>query len=73
MLRETLCQHFRPIQIFNPRGQDFANLDYLQRLGGLMRLCLDPTGSITDKVQGAIGKHVRGTLYLWANARTRGS
>ncbi|MFN2200740.1 MAG: hypothetical protein ACK2UO_06010 [Caldilineaceae bacterium] len=67
MLRETLRQHFRPIQIFNPRGQDFADLDSLQRLGALLRLCVDPTGSITDKVQGAISKHLRGTLDRWAN------
>jgi DNA helicase-2/ATP-dependent DNA helicase PcrA len=66
-LREALGQHSRPIELFNPRGQDFANLESVQWLGGLLRLCLDPTGAITDKVQRAIGKQARGTLDRWAD------
>jgi DNA helicase-2/ATP-dependent DNA helicase PcrA len=67
VLRDRLRRQPSPIELFNPRGQDFANLDSVRRLGGLLRLCLDPTGVITDKVRHAIGQHARQTLDRWAD------
>ena len=67
VLRDRLRRLPMPIELFNPRGQDFANLDTVRQLGGLLRLCLDPTGDITDKVQKAIGQHARQTLDRWAD------
>jgi DNA helicase II / ATP-dependent DNA helicase PcrA len=60
-LREEL--RHRGIETFNPRGTKIATIDAIQRLGGLILLCLDPAGDIEQGV--FIMDPVRRTVSAW--------
>lgn len=46
LLAEALGAQPVPVRVFNPRGQDFADIGIVQQLGGLLAECVDPGGRI---------------------------
>jgi DNA helicase-2/ATP-dependent DNA helicase PcrA len=64
-LKNALLRQPKQIHTFNPRGQDFASIGAVQRLGGLLVKCLDPHRQAADQYQRALGQDTRHTLDLW--------
>jgi DNA helicase II / ATP-dependent DNA helicase PcrA len=52
LLRQELSALAPPIQVFNPRGEDAATVDVVERFGGLLLECLDPGGVISGQTSG---------------------
>lgn len=46
LLREQLAARTTPIKVFNPRGEDFAGLNLVSLLGGLIAECIDPNARV---------------------------
>ena len=65
-LKEELEAHSPAIPVFNPRGQDFANITEVRRLGGLLLCCLDRNGDAEDIVAKALGQDIRNVFQEWA-------
>ncbi len=57
LLRQELARLVQPIEVFNPRGTEFAELPSVGQLCGLALECIDP-GAV---VQGSIARFPRGT------------
>ena len=55
------------IEVFNPRGQDFASLPVVQVLGGLLLMCLDFSGAVQMNCKG-INDDIRATFDNWRSA-----
>jgi DNA helicase-2/ATP-dependent DNA helicase PcrA len=58
------------IQVFNPRGQDFSEIPIVRRLGGLLLMCIDPTGDAEDKATKGLGQEVCAVFQEWATETT---
>jgi DNA helicase-2/ATP-dependent DNA helicase PcrA len=52
LLRQELSTLTPPIPVFNPRGEDAATVDVVERFGGLLLECLDPGGVISGQTSG---------------------
>jgi DNA helicase-2/ATP-dependent DNA helicase PcrA len=70
MLKTALADLPSKIEVFNPRGQDFSAIPIVQRLGGLLLMCLDPNGDAEDKVTKGLGQEVRDEFQKWATETT---
>ncbi|MEZ5325783.1 MAG: ATP-dependent helicase [Verrucomicrobiales bacterium] len=66
VLKETLLAQAMPIQTFNPRGQDFASIEIVQLLGGLLLCCLDRDGDAEDASGKGLSQDVRSAFQGWA-------
>lgn len=64
-LREELLNQPNPIETFNPRGQDYSEIQIVQLLGGLILCCLDRDGDVEDATSG-LSQNVRQTFRAWA-------
>ena len=63
-LRDELLLLNPAIETFNPRGQDFASIQCVSRLGGLLLECLDAGGVIQQQVNG-LGNSISKTFNAW--------
>lgn len=70
LLRDELAEREPPIEVFNPRGQDFAGLTLVQRLGGLLLECLDPGGVVEIQATG-LSPDARRQFATWRAEATR--
>ena len=48
LLRAELEKGADGIRVFNPRGQNFYEIEVVQRLGGLLAECIDPDGRVQE-------------------------
>jgi DNA helicase-2/ATP-dependent DNA helicase PcrA len=62
-LRSKLGSAQPPIALFNPRGEDLAEISSIQQFGGLVLKCLDPDGSITQNLK--ISVEAREVFARW--------
>jgi hypothetical protein len=65
-LRSKLGSFQPPLQIFNPRGEDLAEVSSIQQLGGLFLECLDPDGSIIQNLK--ISREARDAFGNWRSS-----
>ena len=63
-LKHELASKSPPIEVFNPKGQDFSGIPSVQRLAGLLLECLDPAAVIQPIVNG-ITDDIRRTFNVW--------
>lgn len=54
LLRQELQTLTPPIPVFNPRGEDAATVDIVERFGGLLLECLDPGGVLESQTSGIV-------------------
>jgi DNA helicase-2/ATP-dependent DNA helicase PcrA len=66
LLKDGLLLGTPSIKTFNPRGQDFASIPSVRRLGGLLLCCLDRNGYAEEVVTKALGQEVRTEFQAWA-------
>jgi DNA helicase-2/ATP-dependent DNA helicase PcrA len=52
LLRQKLLALTPSISVFNPRGEDIATIDVVERFGGLLLECLDPAGVLEPQTSG---------------------
>ena len=52
LLRQELDTLSPPIPVFNPRGEDAATVDVVERFGGLLLECLDAGGVLAGQTSG---------------------
>jgi DNA helicase-2/ATP-dependent DNA helicase PcrA len=52
LLRQELSVLAPPIPVFNPRGEDAATIDVVERFGGLILECLDSGGVLAGQTSG---------------------
>lgn len=52
LLRQELAMRTPSIDVFNPRGEDVATVDVVERFGGLLLECLDPGGVLSGSTSG---------------------
>lgn len=52
LLRQELGALSPPISVFNPRGEDAATIDVVERFGGLLLECLDAGGVLAGQSSG---------------------
>jgi DNA helicase II / ATP-dependent DNA helicase PcrA len=52
LLREELLARAPSISVFNPRGEDIATIETVERFGGLLLECLDPGGFLESQTNG---------------------
>lgn len=52
LLRQELGARSPPIPVFNPRGEDAATVDVVERFGGLLLECLDAGGVLAGQTNG---------------------
>jgi len=50
-IRNELANLPDPIRVFNPRGQEFSEIEEVQQLCGLMLECIDPNAQIQNQIQ----------------------
>ncbi len=63
-LRDELLALSPQIETFNPRGQEFAEIEAVQRLGGLLLECLDP-GAVIQQVTSGLSDSIKATFDVW--------
>lgn len=63
-LRNTLLMMDPPIYVFNPRGQDLAEINIIQIFGGLVLECLDESGVIQNSISG-LSNDIARVLNSW--------
>lgn len=63
-LRDTLLLMDPPINVFNPRGQDLAEINIVQIFGGLILECLDEGGVIQNRISG-LSNDIARVLNAW--------
>lgn len=51
LLRQELAALRPPIEVFNPRGEDVATVDVVERFGGLLLECLDAGGVVEAQMR----------------------
>ena len=66
MLRSIFDQSSDQIRVFNPRGQDIADIQIVKEFAGLALRCLDPDLSVQNSIIG-IG-NVKDVLNNWRSA-----
>jgi DNA helicase-2/ATP-dependent DNA helicase PcrA len=55
LIRQELSSLSPPIPVFNPRGEEMATIDVVERFGGLLLECLDPGGVLAGQTTGISG------------------
>jgi DNA helicase II / ATP-dependent DNA helicase PcrA len=63
-LRQELGALNPPLQVFNPRGENFAGIELVSRFGGLLAECLDLGGVIQSSTSG-IAPNADAVLRQW--------
>lgn len=65
-LKEELEAGAQTIEVFNPRGQDFSNIEIVRLLGGLLICCLDRNGDAEAAAGKGLGQETRTVFHQWA-------
>ena len=50
LIRDQLARLPNPIQVFNPRGQEFSEIEEVQQICGLILECIDPDARIQNSI-----------------------
>ena len=66
LLREHLMLGHRPMEVFNPRGQELSDIRIVRIFGGRLLEGLDPGGAIEDEISGLNG--ISDTFGEWRAA-----
>jgi DNA helicase-2/ATP-dependent DNA helicase PcrA len=64
LLRQELSTLAPPIPVFNPRGEDAATVDVVERFGGLLLECLDPGGVVSGQTSG-VSRDAQAVFTRW--------
>lgn len=64
LLRQELGTLVPPIPVFNPRGEDAATVDVVERFGGLLVACLDAGGVLAGQTNG-ISQDAQAVFARW--------
>jgi DNA helicase-2/ATP-dependent DNA helicase PcrA len=64
LLRQELGMLSPPIPVFNPRGEDAATIDVVERYGGLILECLDAGGVLAGQTNG-ISQDAQAVFARW--------
>jgi DNA helicase-2/ATP-dependent DNA helicase PcrA len=64
LLRQQLGTLSPPIPVFNPRGEDAATIDVVERFGGLLLECLDAGGVLAGQTNG-ISRDAHAVFARW--------
>lgn len=64
LLRQELAGRNPAIPVFNPRGDEIATIDVVERFGGLLLECLDPGGVLEGQTSG-ISRDAQGVFARW--------
>jgi len=64
LLRQELGTRPPPIPVFNPRGEDAATVDVVERFGGLLLECLDAGGVLAGQTNG-ISQDAHAVFTRW--------
>lgn len=64
LLRQKLGTLAPPIPVFNPRGEDAATVDVVERFGGLFLECLDSGGVLSGQTNG-ISQDAQDVFTRW--------
>lgn len=64
LLRQQLAAISPVIEVFNPRGEEMATIDIVERFGGLLLECLDPGGVLANQTNG-ISRDALTTMRRW--------
>jgi DNA helicase-2/ATP-dependent DNA helicase PcrA len=64
LLRQELAGRSPSIRVFNPRGEDMATIDVVERFGGLLLQCLDLGGVVLGQTNG-VSRDAQGVLARW--------
>jgi DNA helicase-2/ATP-dependent DNA helicase PcrA len=67
LLRQELSSLSPPIPVFNPRGEDAATVDVVERFGGLLLECLDPGGVLSGQTSG-VSRDAQRVFTRWRQA-----
>lgn len=62
-LREELADRTPSVAVFNPRGQDVADIDVVEVFGGLLLECLDPGGVVEGSIN--LSQNEAAVLTRW--------
>jgi DNA helicase-2/ATP-dependent DNA helicase PcrA len=68
LLRQDLSSLSPPIPVFNPRGEDAATVDVVERFGGLLLECLDP-GPVEAQMR--LSRSARAVFARWRQQAIR--
>lgn len=64
LLRQELGDLTPAIPVFNPRGEDVATVDLVERFGGLLLECLDQGGLLTAQTNG-VSRDAQAVFARW--------
>jgi DNA helicase-2/ATP-dependent DNA helicase PcrA len=64
LLRQELSTLTPPIPVFNPRGEDAATVDVVERFGGLLLECLDAGGVLSSQTSG-VSRDAQAVFTRW--------
>ena len=64
LLREELRNKSKPIELFNPRGQDLSGIGIVEIFGGLLLECLDPGAEVQGDTSG-LSQDMINTFDIW--------
>lgn len=64
LLRRELSALTPPILMFNPRGEDAATVEVVERFGGLLLECLDPAGVLSGQTSG-VSRDAQAVFARW--------
>lgn len=64
LLRQALAGLTPAISVFNPRGEDVATVDVVERFGGLILECLDPGGVLASQTSG-VSRDAQAVFTRW--------
>lgn len=67
LLRQELEGLKPPISVFNPRGEDAASIELVERFGGLVLECLDPGGVLAGQTSG-VSRDAQAVFTRWRQA-----
>lgn len=67
LLRDALAAKEKPIEVFNPRGQDLTTVPIIEIFGGLLAECIDPGAEVQDSSVFLPGA-AKETLQQWRQA-----
>ena len=68
LLRQALQVQAKPIEVFNPRGEDIASIPLVQNFGGFLLKAIDPNLAILNAGVSGILDSVADTLREWVDS-----
>ncbi|WP_019139885.1 UvrD-helicase domain-containing protein [Noviherbaspirillum massiliense] len=68
LLRQALAVKPRPVEVFNPRGEDIASIPLVQNFGGFLLKAVDPDCTVLNAGVSGIPQNVSDKLRDWVDS-----